>query len=139
MPPESYSRTAREAIPFISWILYIFFGIISIPEISAIHGLSPFNSVAIFRDIPDRVTTPIVSASDFPAVQQYAATMEDGLAQIREAIRDERMVSVYPPAPTSLGDVVTSPGQFSMQIAVRAKTIVHANRTGPQASPVGIF
>lgn len=60
----------------------------------------------------------IVSAPDFPDIQIYAATMEDGFAQVSEAIRDELMAMIYPPAPTNLSDIVVGPGQFSMQIAV---------------------
>ena len=60
----------------------------------------------------------IVSSPDFPDVQLYAPTMEDGFAQISEVLRDALMGMVYPPAPTRLCDITPCPGQFSMQIAV---------------------
>jgi integrase len=59
-----------------------------------------------------------ISAPDFPHVQLYAPTMEDGLEQIRETIRTELMGMVYPPVPMNLVTLQQLPGQFSMQIAV---------------------
>lgn len=59
-----------------------------------------------------------VSAPDFPSIRLYAATMEDGFAQISEAIREQLMGMVYPPVPTNLISITPAPGQMLMQIAV---------------------
>lgn len=60
----------------------------------------------------------IVSAPDFPAIQLYAPTMEDGFAQINEALREQLVGMVYPPVPTNLVTITPAPGQMLMQIAV---------------------
>lgn len=59
-----------------------------------------------------------VSAPDFPSIQVYASTMEDGFAQISEAIREQLIEMVYPPTPTNLVSLTPAPGQMLMQIAV---------------------
>ena len=60
----------------------------------------------------------LVSAPDFPAVQFYAPTMEDGLAQAGETMHHLLLGMPYPPVPTELMNMQTAPGQFAMQIAV---------------------
>ena len=60
----------------------------------------------------------IVTAPDFPSLEIYAPTMEDGFAQISEALREQLVGMVYPPAPTSLVTIAPTPGKMLMQIAV---------------------
>lgn len=60
----------------------------------------------------------IVSAPDFPSIELYAPTMEDGYAQISDAIREQLVGMRIPPAPTNLTTIAPAPGKMLMQIAV---------------------
>ena len=67
---------------------------------------------------PDDSGGYIVTSPDFPEIQLYAPTMEEGLAEISETLHDALTGTVYPPAPTNLSNITSFPGQFVMQIAV---------------------
>lgn len=58
------------------------------------------------------------TAPDFPQVSIWAGTVEDGLPQIRAALKDTLLTQVYPPVATPLNEVIAQPGQFSLQIAL---------------------
>lgn len=60
----------------------------------------------------------IVSAPDFPTIQLYAPTMEDGFAQISEAMREQITSMITPPVPTNLTAIDPTPNKMLMQIAV---------------------
>ena len=60
----------------------------------------------------------MISAPDFPSVNFYAPSMEDGLAQATEELHEALSGAVYPPIPSSLGAFPVAPNQFAMQIAV---------------------
>ena len=59
-----------------------------------------------------------VTAPDFPMVQFYVPTMEEGIAQAKEELREVLAGMVYPPLPSQLGSSPMGPGEFEIQIAV---------------------
>lgn len=59
-----------------------------------------------------------VTAPDFPMVSFYVPTMEEGIAQAKEELREVLAGMVYPPLPSQLGSSPMELGEFEIQIAV---------------------
>lgn len=58
------------------------------------------------------------SAPDFPQVQFYAPSMEEGLAQIGDELREALVSTVYPPTPSRPEGIVRRAGQILLQLPV---------------------
>lgn len=55
---------------------------------------------------------------DFPEVKYSGMDMPQALQYIKERLQEEKLISIFPPAPTPSNQIVSQPGQFLLQIPV---------------------
>ena len=55
---------------------------------------------------------------DFPTVKFSGTDMPQGLQYIKERLQDEKLISIFPPTPTTPNQSTLQPGQFLLQIPV---------------------
>lgn len=62
--------------------------------------------------------TFLFGVPDFPNVQFSGADMPSGLQYIKERLQEEKLLAIFPAAPTPPSQIALQPGQFLLQIPV---------------------
>ncbi len=84
----------------------------NIPEPASVDVTYPV-LVTPFPDGTMELTLP-----DFPEINCNTMNLPQGLSELRESLREELGICIYPPQPTPVMNIPCEPGQFVLQLSI---------------------